>query len=127
TKSVATRIADDAKNLAPRGMETNKDGNATINIAQLINVEHTDHLFYSVKGQAKDQPGTPPIAAYLEFGTGAFVDVATEWKDMAMMFYKNGKGYLRPHPYLYPAYNKGKPIYEAQLKALLENLTKKAL
>ena len=125
TKSAATRIADEAKNLAPRGMETNKDGNATINIAQLINVEHTDHLFYSVKVQAKDEPGSPPIAAYLEFGTGAYFDKSHEWKDIASEFFVNGKGYMPAHPFLYPAYNRGKIIYEANLKALLENLTKK--
>lgn len=114
THATATQIADQAKLNAPRA-------NATINIAQGINVAKEAHLFYTVNVQAV------PIAAYLEFGTGAFVDVAPEWKDMAMMFYKNGKGMLRPQPYLYPAYNRGKDIYERNLKALLENLTKKAL
>lgn len=125
TKSSATRIADDAKDNAPRGKETNKDGNGTINITQLINVEHTSHLFYTVKVQADQDKG--PIPAYLEFGTGAFVEVAPEWKDMAWEFYKNGKGRLHPQPYLYPAYTRGKKIYEDTLKALLDQLTKKAL
>lgn len=112
THATATQIADQAKLNAPRA-------NAEINIAQTINVSKESHLFYTVNVQAV------PIAAYLEFGTGAFVDVAPEWKDLAWEFYKNGKGRLRPQPYLYPAYTRGKKIYEANLNALLEHLTKK--
>lgn len=49
---------------------------------------------------------TLPIGAYYEFGTGVFVKVADEWKDMAWQFYVNGKGVLPPSPYLYPAFVK---------------------
>ena len=114
THATATQIADQAKLNAPRS-------NAEINIAQTINVAKESHLFYTVNVNAV------PIAAYLEFGTGAFVDVAPEWKDMAWEFYKNGKGRLHPQPFLYPAYTRGKRIYEDNLKALLDQLTKKAL
>jgi len=124
TNIAAVEIAQDAKDRAPRGKETNPDGNATINITQLINVEHTSHLFYTVKVQADEDN---PIPAYLEFGTGAFVKVAPEWKDMAWEFYKNGEGRLHPQPYLYPAYTRGKAQYENDLKQLLDQLTKNAL
>ena len=112
THATATQISDQAKLNAPRA-------NAEINIAQTINVSKESNLFYTVNVQAV------PIAAYLEFGTGAFVEVAPEWKDMAWEFYKNGKGRLHPQPYLYPAYTRGKKIYEDNLKALLDQLTKK--
>ena len=114
TNVAAVEIADQAKLNAPRS-------NAEINIAQGINVAKESHLFYTVNVQAV------PIAAYLEFGTGAFVKVAPEWKDMAWEFYKNGEGRLHPQPYLYPAYTRGKAQYEKDLKALLDQLTKNAL
>lgn len=114
THATATQIADQAKFNAPRA-------NAEINIAQSINVSKESKLFYTVNVNAV------PIAAYLEFGTGAFVEVAPEWKDMAWEFYVNGKGRLHPQPYLYPAYTRGKKIYEANLKALLDQLTRNAL
>lgn len=66
-----------------------------------------------------------PIAAYLEFGTGAFVQVAPEWKDLAYAFYVNGKGYLPPRPYLYPAWKSGGVQYQKDLKDLLKYLTDK--
>src|SRR5690606_21857399 len=65
TYGTATQIADQAKLNAPRA-------NAEINIAQGINVAKESHLFYTVNVQAV------PIAAYLEFGTGAFVNVRSE-------------------------------------------------
>lgn len=49
-----------------------------------------------------------PMGAYMEFGTGVYVKVAPEWKDMAWQFYVNGKGRLRATPYMYPAFVKGR-------------------
>lgn len=90
-------------------------------IYQSINVDPKSdgHLFYSVN------VNQVPMGAYLEFGTGAFVEVAPEWKDLAWSFYKNGQGTLRPHPFLYPAFTRGKAQYEKDLRNLLETLTKK--
>lgn len=46
-------------------------------------------------------------SAYLEFGTGANVDVPIiEGMDLpayAMTFFVNGKGHIRPHPFFFPA------------------------
>lgn len=65
-----------------------------------------------------------PMGAYIEFGTGAFVRVDPEWKDMAWTFYKNGKGTLRPHPYLYPAFVLNREKYLAILRKKLDQVTK---
>ncbi len=48
-------------------------------------------------------------AAWVEFGTGQFVDVPAGIEDYAMEFYVNGKGTTRPQPYLFPAYFKVLP------------------
>src|SRR5690606_26639810 len=74
THATATQIADQAKLNAPRA-------NAEINIAQGINVAKEAHLFYSVNVQSV------PIAAYIEFGTGAYFDKSHEWKDIAQEFF----------------------------------------
>lgn len=120
TKSAATRIADDAKNAAPRDLNLGEKWRET-NIPQGINVAKEGRLFYTVNVQ------DVPIAAYFEFGTGAYIDIPPEWAHIAWEFYKNGKGTIKPKAFFYPAFTKGKVTYEAQLKALLENLTKKAL
>src|SRR5690606_25026857 len=118
TKSVATRIADDAKNAAPRDLNLGEKWRET-NIPMGINVAKESHLFYTVNVQ------DVPIAAYFEFGTGAFIDIPPEWAHIAWEFYKNGRGTIKPKAFFYPAFTKGKVTYEAQLRALLENLTKK--
>lgn len=64
-----------------------------------------------------------PMGAYIEFGTGVFVKVAPEWKDMAMQFYVNGKGRLHAHPYLYPAFEKGRKEFINALKAKIRQIT----
>lgn len=112
TQITANEIALNATQKAPKNFGK---------IAQSINVEPKTpgSLFYAVYVNAV------PIAAYVEFGTGSFVDVAPEWKDMAWTFYKNGQGTLQPRPYLYPAYTRGKQQYEKDLQRLLELLTKK--
>lgn len=64
-----------------------------------------------------------PMGAYIEFGTGVFVKVAPEWKDLAWQFYVNGKGRLHAHPYLYPAYEKGRKDFIKALKAKIRQIT----
>lgn len=112
TEGAARAIADEATANAPRNV-------AEVNIAQSINASKVTPLFWQVNVNAV------PIAAYVEFGTGARVEVAPEWKGMAWEFYVNGKGYLPPRPYLYPAYRNGKEDYSRELKKALEELTKK--
>lgn len=68
--------------------------------------------------------GDDHMAAYLEFGTGKFAARyisslnSPDWAKLAMQFYKNGKGTLREHPFLIPAYNQeGKKLLD-KLKAI---------
>ncbi|WP_288435360.1 HK97 gp10 family phage protein [uncultured Chryseobacterium sp.] len=65
-----------------------------------------------------------PMGAYIEFGTGTYVEVADEWKDIAWQFYVNGMGHLHPHPYFYPAFNEGRERYFQDLKDALESLSR---
>jgi len=49
------------------------------------------------------------MAAYLEFGTGRYAaryvpGLPVEFRRLAMTFYVNGKGRMKEHPYLIPAY-----------------------
>ena len=90
-------------------------------LRQSINVEPNSagKLFYEVN------VNNVPIAAYVEFGTGTFVEVPPEWKEMAWAFYVNGKGWMQPQPYLYPAWRSGSATYERDLDKLLTDLTNK--
>ena len=47
----------------------------------------------------------PPIGAYIEFGTGQFVEIPPGLEEYAMTFYKNGKGRIAAHPFLFPAFD----------------------
>lgn len=57
-----------------------------------------------------------PMGAYVEFGTGVFVDVPTGWEETAMQFYVNGQGYLHPYPYLIPAFHKGEKQFNQDIR-----------
>ena len=63
-----------------------------------------------------------PMGAYVEFGTGVFVDVPQGWEETAMQFYVNGKGYLKPYPYLIPAFHKGERQFNQDIKKAFESL-----
>lgn len=113
---------DSVTNITAQEIALNASQNAPTNFGKLKQSIHSrkeGELFYTV------YVNNVPIGAYVEFGTGAFVDVPTEWVDMAWQFYVNGKGHLSPQPFLYPAYTRGKAQYEKDLQKLLETLTKK--
>lgn len=63
------------------------------------------------------------LAAYLEFGTGVYAaryvrSLPPGFRALAMTFYVNGRGRLKEHPYLIPAYlQEGKRLSE-RLKGL---------
>lgn len=60
-------------------------------------------------------------AAYVEFGTGGFVDVPEGVEDYAMTFYVNGKGTMRPSPFLFPAFfTESKKMLEQIRKELVK-------
>ena len=108
TKNIAEEIATDAADNAPANYGK---------LRQSINANKEYKMLYNVNVNAV------PIGAYVEFGTGAKVDVPDEWKDLAWQFYVNGQGYLPPTPYLYPAFRKGRDQYEKDLQDLLDKLS----
>ena len=66
-------------------------------------------------------------SAYVEFGTGGLVEVPAELKEVAAQF--KGKGIrkinMKPQPFLYPAFVKGRVQYLQDLKAKLNELVKR--
>lgn len=63
-----------------------------------------------------------PMGAYVEFGTGVFVDVPQGWEETAMRFYVNGKGYLEPYPYLIPAFHKGERQFNRDIRDAFQHI-----
>lgn len=94
---------------------TDVDPNGSI--GQSINAKSEDNGYKTVISVNQ-----LPMGAYIEFGTGTYVEVADEWKDIAWQFYVNGKGQLHPHPFFYPAFNEGRDRYLQDLKDALETL-----
>lgn len=92
------------------------DQNGTI--AQSINARTENNGFKTIISVNQ-----VPMGAYIEFGTGTYVKVADEWKDLAWQFYVNGMGQMFPHPYFYPAFKDGRDQYLRDLKDALDNLT----
>lgn len=94
------------------------DPNGTI--AQSINAKSEDNGYKAVISVNQ-----LPMGAYIEFGTGTFVEVADEWKEIAWQFYVNGQGHLHPHPFFWPAYKQGQEKYIEDIKAAFEELTRR--
>lgn len=115
TEANAREIEANAKILAPK--DTGK-------LAQSIRYLEIDRLNWKVQANAT---GIAPYAPYMEFGTGGMVDVPDELKDVAIKF--KGKGVrridLRPQPYLYPSFVKGRKQYLSDLEEDLKDLSKK--
>ena len=110
TKSNAQEIEAEAKQRAPvdKGFLRNQ-----------IATEKKGEALYGVVANA-------PYSAYMEFGTGGEVEVPNELKDIAIQF--KGKGIktvnIRPRPFLYPSFIKGRIQYLKDLKSYLKSLTK---
>lgn len=117
SETIANEIASDAK-VRISGYSDHEIGGA---IAQSIKVEkvRSDSFSYTVR------VGQQPMSAYVEFGTGSFVEVPKGWEKIAWHYYVNGKGYLRPFPYLYPAYYIGRRQYKKDLKDSLNYLVER--
>ena len=112
TEAVGRDIENDAKDNASRIL------NAPPELKQRISSQVLDGGFTTRVSQ-----NFLPLGAYIEFGTGAFVEVSDEWREMALTFYKNGKGTLRAHPYLYPAFTLNREKYIETLKKKLKSLS----
>jgi hypothetical protein len=103
--------------LQPHGEDGKEVTDDIVSVRQTIN-----HTFDPVNLEATiyaGNSGSDHIAAYLEFGTGVhaarYVPTlgSADFTKLAMSFYKNGKGTLREHPFLIPAYmQEGKRLSE---------------
>ena len=106
TEQSARNIEKDAKSFAPANFGK---------LGQSINAFKENKDKWVIRANA-------PYAAYVEFGTGGLVSVPTELKAIAITW--KGKGIkkinLRPRPYLYPAYLKGKKEYLEKLQKALK-------
>lgn len=117
------RFVADETEAAGRMIEADAKRNAPVDLGKLrqsINYQKGDtpysaNVFVNV-----------PYAAYQEFGTGGFVSVPEELRELAE--YYKGKGIkkidLRPQPYLYPALVLNRKRYIDQLKAKLKQITR---
>jgi len=67
--------------------------------------------------------GTDPMAAYIEFGTGRYFPnypgKEAEWQALAKQYYVNGKGWMRPAPYMYPSVMSGLVSLQSNIKQVL--------
>lgn len=120
TAAAALDIQHEATRNAPTvykysyGAEQNVNGE----ISQSIFSEKISDTFWKVSVNSV-------MGAYAEFGTGAYVEVSPEFKDIAWSYYINGKGLMLPRPYFYPAWIKGKKQYMKDLKDALHGLQQK--
>ena len=114
TEGNAREIEATAKQIAPFDLGA---------LRQNIKALEQDKLNWAVYANAF---GNAPYSAYQEFGTGGLVEVPDELKDIAIKF--KGKGIkkidMRPQPFLYPAFVKGRTQYVKDLESDLIELTK---
>lgn len=104
---------------AAQNLSAYSDVDPNGSIAQSINAKSEENGFMSVISVNQ-----LPMGAYIEFGTGTYVEVVPEWKDIAWQFYVNGMGQLHPHPFFWPAFREGRERYIQGLKDSLESLTR---
>lgn len=61
-------------------------------------------------------------APYVEFGTGQFTKVPKGFEEIAMSFYVNGKGRMKPQPYLIPSWASEVPIFRNKLRKIIKEM-----
>jgi hypothetical protein len=71
--------------------------------------------------------GNDDVAAWYEFGTGKnYLQMASsytpEMRRIAQSYYRNGKGTIKAHPYLFPAYYKYRKEFIQSIKALVKKV-----
>lgn len=109
--------ADEIASKAKANVMSYRDSKTAGKIASSIVVEKVQrNITYAVR------VGEQPMSAYVEFGTGSFVEIPKGWEKIAWHYYVNGKGFMYPHPYLYPAYYIGRRQYKKNLKDSLNYL-----
>jgi len=96
--------------------------------AQTVVPVNLGKLKQSIKAEYKKDglqgiiSATEKYAPYVEFGTGQFVKVPKGFEKMAMSFYVNGKGKLKPRPYLIPSWASELPIFRNKLKKIIKDM-----
>jgi HK97 gp10 family phage protein len=68
-----------------------------------------------------------PYSAYQEFGTGGKVIIPQGWSDKAKRFIGKGlrKINLTPQPFMYPAFIRGRAMFNKEIKEALKRLNNK--
>lgn len=118
---IAAQVFDSGQEIIANA-ESNKPnyswGNITISRGQ------SDKFTFVV--QATDL-GNPAMAAYWEFGTGKnFLEnmsgYTREQINLAKKFYVDGKGTIKAHPYLFPAYYTERKNFIKEVKKIIKNI-----
>ena len=123
-ETLAVKVYDDVE----RNTAEEIAGDAKVNLSRVS----TDkgRLVQSINASKNTQEGgwkagsQVHYAPYVEFGTGyGFKEYPfTEWKEYARDFYVNGQGRMLPSPYLFPAYQKNKPIFDKDVKSVTDKI-----
>jgi hypothetical protein len=102
------QMATTAKSIFPNG-NPQIEGETQIYAAirATIRSEKNKPFSYTIiSGEPRDD-----MSAYIEFGTGRYFPKYPgkdpEWQRLAKHFYKLGKGWMYPRPYLYPSVTSG--------------------
>lgn len=121
--SEAEQFVKDETEAAGRMIEADAKRNAPVDLGKLrqsINYQSTNNRF------GASIYANVPYAAYQEFGTGGYVRVPPEMKELAEYF--KGRGVkrinLQPQPFLYPALVLNREKYIQALKNKLKQLTR---
>jgi len=114
TEATAYEISNKAASLAPNGgVHSGSVGTYRGTLKGSMYTEKVGKMEYAVGSKASYAP-------YVEFGTGSRVQVPPGWEDLAWSYYVNGKGYMFPQPFLYPAWYDGQKEYKRKLQILLD-------
>src|SRR5690554_1819923 len=118
---ITTQIEIDATRDAPRFTDAGEGNKTEGDLFINIDKKFTDNGYTGEVGVM----GENNMAAYLEFGTGLsareILAPYPQWiKDIAWKFFVTGQGTLKGKPYLYPNVLKGIPVFQRELKQLVD-------
>ena len=118
---ITTQIELDATRDAPKFTDAGKGSKTDGDLFISIDKKFTDNGYTGEVGVM----GENNMAAYLEFGTGLsareILAPYPQWiKDIAWKFFVTGQGTLKGKPYLYPNVLKGIPVFQRELKTLID-------
>lgn len=112
----STDISREAAQNAPKMFKLPRGGKPTNGeIVQSIATSKLSNLKWEISVNSK-------MAAYAEFGTGAYVDVPAGWENIAWSYYVNGRGVIMPTPFFIPAFKKGSERYLKDLNKYLDDI-----